>query len=346
MRNTVDYSSNSKPVWSWVWTTSNSKPVWLWVWTTFLGVISVIANIVTISGGVRLPNNVTILIPEIALHTIAGISFSQYLVAGGLVLLNILFLCYLLYTLVKLRESLRRKSEAQVHLSKLTHYLRDSQTRINKYFEGKSNNKNKDQIGYEFLKVMSDLCNKIKEYYSIMESDTSIEVAIRLAVAIQDNQNVQRVVYRTYGRSSGMNVIRSRYTEDLRSDVGIPQYFRMQSKGTNMGVLIYHDLGAAAIEGAYQITKNDKTFPGEIRSIMVSPLIGWIGVDSDENTMIGLLYINSGKLRNFKPENVDTLKVVADVAAMTISAIVLSLEQVAVHPLAGRKKGKAHGNND
>ena len=185
----------------------------------------------------------------------------------------------------------------------------------NKIISGKPYSQSK--IDNQLRTYLNHLVELIKKYFQFLIDTNEIDVAVRLATIDNKNKITEKVVYKTYVRSSGLNPRRKKYSEPIPLDKGIPLFFRNE-KGCQ-GILIFNDIEQAAKEGAYKLTENDKKFPGEIKTMMVAPINGWVDNSID---MIGLLYVTSKKINLFAEKDVDALSFVADLIGASISNII------------------------
>lgn len=217
----------------------------------------------------------------------------------------------LLFVLYYVRNKFRRSLDIQHHLHELSHFLRDYQTKIYKLAMNAESVTDDNPIN---LRTYSDnICERVKDCFSKIANDSTIEVAIRLANDDTDREGIHEINYITVGRSSGLNSRRNESTEAVSSKEGIPRFF---SDKDSQGVLIYNDLNKAAKIGAYKITINDSKYADEIKTMMVAPLNAW---DSITQSMIGILYITSRESNTFSVKYVDSMRFVADMIAQSMS---------------------------
>lgn len=232
---------------------------------------------------------------------------STYYVTGVLLYFFLLFIFGLIY----LRKRTIRSLHIKYYLHQLAHQIRNKEAELCKHvIPGKDYSMSKLE---QQLKVyLIHLTELTKKYFQLLLKQENIEVAIRLASLEKD-----KIAYKTYARSSGLNPRREKYSEPIPIDEGIPRLLRKE-KGSQ-GVLIYNDIYQASRERNYKLTENDKKFPNEIITMMVAPMNAW---DKNSIDMIGLLYITSKKKNIFGVKDVDSLSFVADTFASSISNIV------------------------
>jgi len=164
--------------------------------------------------------------------------------------------------------------------------------------------------------------NNIRDYFRSQINDNTIEAGIRLAIESTD-PHTTKIVFSTFGRSSGLNSKREETTEDIPSNEGIPRF--MSDQWACQGILIYNDLEKAEKLGAFKMTKNDRSYSNEIRTMMVAPLNGWDSGGEKRAKIIGLLYITSKSEGVFVEKHVDAVRFVADTLAFSVAFTVQTL---------------------
>lgn len=227
------------------------------------------------------------------------------IVFGGL---GILVLSGSLY----LRHRAMRSLDVKFYLHDLAHYIRDANAKF--AVAPSSPHSPGDERFFEYSRQLTE---KIRIYFMRVSGDPNIGVAIRLAVALEGQQEV---AYRTIARC-GLSANREKTSEDIRQSEGTPRFFL--DKG-NVGVLIYHDLQSAIKLGAFKQTKSEEKFGDEISSMIVAPLnAAW---DDDLIKMIGLLCITSRNKNAFSVRDVDSALFAADTVANSIASVVRTLK--------------------
>lgn len=231
----------------------------------------------------------------------------SYYITGVLLYFSVLFVLGIVY----LRKRTLRSLFIKYYLHQLTHQVRDKEAEL--YSHVVPNKKySKAKLEKQLKVYLNHLSELVKKYFQLLLKKENVEVAVRLA-SIEKN----KIAYKTYARSSGLNPRREKYSEPVPIDEGIPHLFRKE-KGAQ-GVLIYNDISQAAREGKYKLTKTDEKFPNEIKTMMVAPMNA---LDKDSIDMIGLLYITSKKKNIFNVKDVDSLSFIADMLALSISNII------------------------
>ncbi|MFC1769645.1 GAF domain-containing protein, partial [Nitrospirota bacterium] len=161
---------------------------------------------------------------------------------------------------------------------------------------------------------LKECSNNVRNYYVKLLSDDTVSVAIRLAT--RDSKPSNAVVYRTYGRSTGLNPNRQNTSEDISINEGIPRYLADQDF---KGVLMYNNIEEAARIGAFKKTRNEEKYKEEVVSMMVAPLNSW---SVTKQKMIGIIYVTSRKNNAFSVKHVDSMRFMADLVAQSIASIV------------------------
>jgi hypothetical protein len=206
-------------------------------------------------------------------------------------------------SLIYLRYRSRRSLRVKYLLHRLAHSGRDIQTKLEK-----------ENGNVDLTAVMKDFANLTQAYFKELIPHKDIQVSIRLA-----SEEGEQLCYKTVARTAGLSPKREKISTPLKVDQGLGRFFQQESKYT--GILIYHDLIAASKLQAYDLCETDKTFPNEIKTLMVAGMNGW---DGEKESMLGLLYISSSHDNVFYHKHTDSLGYVADVIAMLISMIVSS----------------------
>lgn len=208
------------------------------------------------------------------------------------------------------------------NLYRISHTLRDYQSQIYRI------QKDLNQKEYDLLNIKSQLtemvrkiCEGIQNFYSDILNDDSLAVAIRLAT-LQDNGKNSQIVYKTFARSTNLNLNRNQYSEGVPINHGIPRFFQDRN---NEGVLIINDLIEASKFGLYKLTRSDHYFPDEIVSIAVTPMKSW---DGNEESVIGLLYLTSRKRAAFSYKDVDLILFIANTISSWTSFAVNSFAEI------------------
>lgn len=214
-----------------------------------------------------------------------------------------------------LRKRSIRSLNIKWFLHQFAHCLREKQT---KEYEYLYNYLDKIDICIEedlFNDFVKELCEHTKDYFRLIINNDSIESAVRLAANRGQEEENPDIVFRTVARSSGLEPKRRETTQDISIYEGIPKYFK--DRGCR-GVLVYNDIEAAAVEGAFTLTASEAAFPTDIKTFMVAPLNAW---DGERQGMIGLLYVTSRSENIFKVKHIDSLRFVADLIAFKLAFI-------------------------
>jgi hypothetical protein len=207
--------------------------------------------------------------------------------------------------------------ELQEDLHNISHFLRDAIFRAKCI--GLNLRMETDQVGKVFFNDFNNqLANRVKNYFSKLIDDSTIECAIRIAEKT-GNSNGTIVHYVTVGRSDGFNPSRTETSEPIPANKGIPRFFA--EKGSR-GALIYHNLKEADEVGAYFMTKNDDIYKSDVKTIMVSPIKGLEeGKIPPQKSVLGLLYITSQR-DPFSQRYVEPIRCFADLLGIAFPQIV------------------------
>lgn len=218
---------------------------------------------------------------------------------------------------------LRRREQRALNIKRachlLAHSIRDEQNKIYRRVTESStaSSLEDDQRLYDYCDI---LCNNVAQYFTALFPTKKIAASIRLAVESVDYPS--KVVFSTFGRSTGLSSNRASTTEDIPSNQGIPRFF---NEIKNHGILIYNDIKAASSgeKPTYKMTANDNFYKDEIITMMVAPLNGW---DKKKTMMIGILYVTSRYKGVFNAKHIDAMRFAADIVALSVAFTVNTLK--------------------
>lgn len=220
---------------------------------------------------------------------------------------------------VYLRRRAKRSLEIKCLLHDFAHYLRDHATKMHKR-DGQKNTDREEVVLESFSEYMDHICEYIRDHFTCMTHDSTINCAVRVAVEVDGEGGTKRVVYRTVGRSSGLSRDRASTTEDIPANQGIPRYLHEREC---KGVLRYNDIEEASDLRVFHPTTNERIYSNEITTMMVAPINGW---DGKKTSMLGLLYVTSRNERVFFMKHVDCVRFAADTIAQSLSFTVQSIK--------------------
>lgn len=252
-----------------------------------------------------------------------------------LIVLTLLFVGSLsLSLLIYLRKRTIRSLEIKYNLHLIAHEIRDKQTELHEsLIPGK--NYPKSKLNKELEILLKQICENVANHFKELTGDATIGAAIRLATFSDDKQSI---VYKTFARSKNLNSHRKKDSEPIPTNKGIPRFLREDKNA--QGILIYHDLNEAEQDATYIKTKNDRKYPSDITTMMVSPLNAWSGRKQD---MIGILYVTSRNDNIFKIIHVDSLAFLADLTANSIANTIELVRLKCQNP--DLNKGKSYAQN-
>ncbi len=230
----------------------------------------------------------------------------------------------LLGIFIYVRGRAERSLDIKHYLHELAHFLRDHQTKAYKKLLSKDSKSTESDYENEQLRSYSNqVCERVKDYFSRLIKDSTVEVVIRLAKEASDDNKSQKVVYATVGRSSGLSSKREETSENISANEGIPRFF-IEEKGSQ-GILVYNDLRKASEKGAYKWTSNDTKYLDEIKTMMVAPLNAW---DGNRESMIGILYVTSRESNAFSIIYVDSMRFIADIIAQAFAHFICQRKHI------------------
>ncbi|XOF32932.1 MAG: hypothetical protein ACL93V_13055 [Candidatus Electrothrix sp. YB6] len=199
-----------------------------------------------------------------------------------------------------------RTLDMQNSLQQLSRHIRDSQTKLFRKLSS-----NEKAAPDECLTHFTDTLELCKEYITAVTGDRTIELAVRIAFPHPQEQG--NVVYGTAARTKGLE--QSNWPgEAIPANQGIPRC--LIEDRNKYDVLLYRDMGRAIREKVFQEAEDDRQFFRQVASMMVAPLTGW---DGKKKSMIGILYLTSGKKKAFREEHIDCMRFLADMLSETVS---------------------------
>jgi hypothetical protein len=204
------------------------------------------------------------------------------------------------FGLYYLRNRVLRSLEMKHQLHMVSHTIRDGYIRMQD---------TRDSVDLNGISI--ELCQIIRDYFTILTGSSGIGVAIRSAV--KDHGEVR---YSTVGRA-GLSRNRNNTTVDLHQDVGLAKLCR--TVGT--GVFFIDDLGKAETEGFFVADANTLQYPNDFTSMMVCPINGWDGVGKG---MLGMLYVTSKREGLFGVKHTDSMGFISDTLANIYSELIMS----------------------
>jgi len=227
-----------------------------------------------------------------------------------LIAISVFFVAFILIGLVYLRKRTIRSLDIKFMLHQFMHDIRDYHSRLFRHLKNIHETKNYD-FTQEYNGHLLLLANHIRDLFRRLINDSSIEVAIRLAYPIKEQDG--NVEYVTRVRTAGLNKNREDTSVPIPANKGIPRYL-IERKCHE--ILIYQDIEESIRLGLFHKTENEEKYPNEIKTMIVCPLNAF---DGSRCSMIGILYITARNENIFKEEHVDYARFVADAAANSIS---------------------------
>lgn len=228
------------------------------------------------------------------------------------------------------RHRVKRSLQIKSLLHSFTHEARDGIQAILERTQPKPGRPAKNDLLHErshLLKFSDSIAETIAAYVRLFTGDSTAGCSIRLAQDVPGDGK-DEIVYVTVGRSGNLNKNRAKTSEPIGRNEGIPKFFLGDSQACH-GLLFYDDVKLAASHDLYKRTKNDAEFENDYSSMIVAPLNGWNGFNSD---LIGLLCFTSKTSRLLQPKQVDLFKFTADHLASCYMSMINSLQRVGRMP--------------
>jgi hypothetical protein len=190
---------------------------------------------------------------------------------------------------------------------KIAHFMRDEIGDLRRL----ANEPDQGRYLYAYGQVHAKLCDRIARYFQSATNDSTVNCAIRLAVA--DGANV---VYKTVGRSIGMDEQREQRSVPIPVDQGLARTLRDHN---HLGVCHIRDI-AEAIAANWWMPCPSDAFE-DVRVVMAAP-INWCADEAGAQTKVmgGILYVTSRR-DNLRQRHVEPLKAFADLLGSVYPAI-------------------------
>ncbi|MCI5144899.1 MAG: hypothetical protein D3923_05070 [Candidatus Electrothrix sp. AR3] len=234
------------------------------------------------------------------------ISGGQIVLAGVL----LFFFCTNFFRIYVRRQTIR-SLRIQRNLHRLSHHIRNEHSKILKKFSSK--HQTSPDACLEHIASTLDLA---KEYLEIITKDRSIELVLRLAFPHPEEQG--NVIYKTLAITPGLTQ-RAWTVEPIAANAGIPRCLLEDCAQGN--ILIYRNLKRAIQDNLFVEANNKKEFLQEISTLMVSPLHAW---DGKKKSMVGIVYVTSGKKNAFRQEHTDGMRFIANALSDTVSFSIIA----------------------
>jgi hypothetical protein len=199
--------------------------------------------------------------------------------------------------------------EMQETLHQLAHQLRNEHSQLLKKLAGKEKASPED-----CLRHLSEALDAARRYLRILTREQSIELAVRIALPHQEEQG--NIVYRTLIRTDGGRDS-AWLAESVPANQGIPRYLIEERDTCN--VLVYRDIKKAVREKVFQ-EMNDESLDDEtetVKSLAIAPLKAW---DGKKKSMIGMVYLASGRKKTFREEHIDGIRFLADILSDAVAS--------------------------
>lgn len=242
--------------------------------------------------------------------------FSYQFILTSTELILIAFVCMAIFIVIisVFYSNNGKLSKLPWYLHQFAHYLRDRHSITEELARSQKNLSRLQREDYRHA-YCDNVCNKIRDYFRILINDDTIECAIRLADRDSNNPDNSDVLYATSGRSNGFSPGRDETSEPISAKEGVPKKFFEKDY---LGVYIYYNLKVAADEDHFKATKSERRYGDDVKTFMVAPINGW---DSDEKSMIGLLFVTSKK-SPFHKKYTESIKLFADLLGESIPKII------------------------
>jgi hypothetical protein len=146
-----------------------------------------------------------------------------------------------------------------------------------------------------------------------MIREKNIELAVRIALPHQEEQG--NIIYHILARTAGLQES-TWFDNAIPANEGIPRYLIEERETCN--VLVYRDMKKAVREKVFQEAPGTSLLE-TVGSLAVAPLRAW---DGKKKSMIGIVYISSGRKKAFREEHIDGIRFLADILSDAVASSV------------------------
>ncbi|RWX51756.1 hypothetical protein VU01_10864 [Candidatus Electrothrix marina] len=209
--------------------------------------------------------------------------------------------------LFALRRRTLRSLEMQENLHQLAHQMRNEHSQLLKKLTGKEKASPEDCLRY-----FSEILEVARGYLRTITDEKNIELAVRIALPHQEEQG--NIIYQTLARTDGLQDS-AWLTESVPANEGIPRYLIEERDICN--VLVYRDIKKAVREKVFQEAKDDESFAERVGTLAIAPLKAW---DGKKKSMIGMVYLASGRKKTFREEHIDGIRFLADILSDAVAS--------------------------
>jgi hypothetical protein len=179
---------------------------------------------------------------------------------------------------------------------KVTHFLRDEVAKLRRLA------RQHDQGAYvnAYGELHAKICDRLALYFRSSTNDTTVNCALRLAV-----DEGGGVVYKTVGRSIGMDEQRDARSKSIPVDQGLARKLRDHD---HLGVCHIRDIKEAIEDGWWMACPSDEF--DDVKVVMAAP-VNWYDSATHKKSMGGIFYVTSRR-DNLGARLVEPIKAFAD----------------------------------
>ncbi len=193
----------------------------------------------------------------------------------------------------------------QRQLHQLAHQLRNEHSQLLKKFASKEK-----AVPEDVLRYLAEVLEKARGYLEVITGEKH-DMALRIALPHQEEQG--NIIYQTLACTAGLE--KNPWLEQaVPANEGIPRYLIEERDTCN--VLVYRDIKKAIKEQVF-CEETEPAFADTIRSLAVAPLKAW---DGKKKSMVGMLYISSGRTKSFREEHIDSIRFLADILSDALAS--------------------------
>lgn len=193
----------------------------------------------------------------------------------------------------------------QESLHQLAHQLRNEHSQLLQRLAGKEKASPEDCLGH-----LTEILALAQGYLRIITREKGVELVVRIALPHQQEQG--NIIYQTLVRTNGLQG-NEWVDRAVPANKGIPRYLIEEREACN--VLVYRDIKKAIREQIFTEAE-DESLQG-VKSLAIAPLRAW---DGKKKSMIGMVYLASGRTKGFCEEHIDGIRFIADMLSDAVAS--------------------------
>ncbi|MDU9048121.1 MAG: hypothetical protein Q3M30_04685 [Candidatus Electrothrix sp. Rat3] len=245
---------------------------------------------------------ISVILVFLSLHVIFFPDLSSAVKNAVILVLAFSFFAVNFFTL---RRRTHRSLDMLESMHQLAHQVRNEHSQLLKKLAGKDKASPEDCLRY-----LSDALDMTKSFLGIITGEKNIELALRIALPHQEEQG--NIIYQTLARTQGLQE-NTWLAASIPANEGIPRYLIDERDACN--VLIYRDIKKAIQEKVFTEAEDESV--QALKSLAIAPLKAW---DGKKKSMVGMVYLVSGRKKAFREEHIDGIRFIADILSDAVAS--------------------------